>query len=104
MKLDDIIAKVATDTGLRRADVKGAVEGTFAAIKSAVDAGDKISIPGMGSFQLREREAGQRVIKTGETREVTAARYMTFKPSRVAMGHPPKKGARGDKGAAAPSS
>lgn len=91
MKLDDIVSKVATDSGLNRADVKKSVSGVFAAIKSAVDAGSKINIPGMGSFQLKEREAGQRVAKSGETRDVGSARFLIFKATRAAMGLPPKE-------------
>ena len=91
MNLDEIVAKVATDTGVSRGDVKKAIEGVFAAIKSAVDAGNKIHIPGMGAFQLKKREAGQKVDKSGRTRDVTAARFVTFRPSRTAMGLPPKK-------------
>jgi DNA-binding protein HU-beta len=102
MKLDDIIGKVADSTGLSRRDVKKAVEGAFAEIKSVVDSGEKVAIPGMGSFQLKEREAGEVVSRTGEPVTVSAARYVTFKPSRAATGRGPKKPS-GKKSAQAPA-
>lgn len=83
MKLDDIIGKVATTTGVAPGDVKKVIESAFAEIKSTVEAGGTVKIPGMGVFRLREREAGD-----GAEDGATAARFVTFRPSRSAMGLP----------------
>jgi len=84
MKLDEIVVQVAATSGLKAGELKKAVNGIFAAIKTAVEQGEKVSISGMGSFILKSREAGEKIdAKTGETRATEASRFIAFKPSKV---------------------
>ena|SRR5688572_5199774 len=97
MKLDDIVAHVATTSGMKGGEVQKIVDAVFASIQKAVESGEKVNVPGLGTFHLKEREAGERVDpKTGEKRAIPAAKYTTLKPSRSAAGKP-KKGGKGDK-------
>jgi DNA-binding protein HU-beta len=92
MELKEIAAQVSTTTGVRRGDVVRVCDALFEAIKNSVLEGQKVGIPGLGSFVLKEREAGERVNeKTGEKRAVDAARYPMFRPSRTLMGKAKKK-------------
>jgi DNA-binding protein HU-beta len=93
MKLDEVVATVANSTGMKRGEVKKVAEALFVAIKSSVAGGQKVSIPGLGVFLMKERAAGERVNpKTGEKKMVAAARYAAFKPARSEMGKEKKKG------------
>lgn len=47
-----------------------------------------MNVSGFGSFSLTERPEGERVGKDGTPRAVKAARYVTLKPSRAAVGKP----------------
>jgi nucleoid DNA-binding protein len=86
MKLDDVIKKVAASTGLARPDAKKAIEGAFAEIRSSVDAGEKVVVPGLGIFLTKERPAGEKLGKDGKVRQVEAARHLVLKARRKAAG------------------
>ncbi|MCS6921311.1 MAG: HU family DNA-binding protein [Elioraea sp.] len=102
MKIDSMIASVAEATQMPRKDVRKVVTALFDSIKKAVEAGEKVNVPGLGVFQQRERAAGERVNpKTGETVSVPAARFTVLKPSRSVLGLPKRQKAAGAKGAAA---
>jgi nucleoid DNA-binding protein len=91
MKLAEVIAAVAEKTGIEKRVVRQAVEGTFETIKTTVDGGDKVLVPGMGSFVKVERPARERTSKTGETKSVPASTVLTFKPARKGAGEGGKK-------------
>lgn len=81
MNLDEIVTKVAADSGIKPGELKKAVDGVFRAIKSAVEGGEKVVIGGVGSFVLKSRDAGEKLNeKTGEKRMVEAASFLAFKP------------------------
>lgn len=86
MKLDDIVTSIATENDLKKGQVKKIVTKLFDTIKTSVEAGEKVSVPGMGSFMLTERAAGTKTGKDGAERAVAQARFVSFKPSRVATG------------------
>lgn len=79
MKLDEVIKKVAGSTGVARADVKKAVNATFAEIKALVEGGEKVIVPKVGAFVLKERPAGEKVDKQGKVRKIEAAKSVTFR-------------------------
>lgn len=99
MKLDDVLASITATTALPAGDVKTVVDALFATITKAVADGEKVSVPGLGVFQKRERPAGERVMpKTGAKVAVAAASFVVLKPSRAATGRPKKpKSARAGK-------
>lgn len=57
MNKQDLINVVTTETGLDKKDVTVAVESVFETIKTALVSGDKVSLHGFGSFDVRERKA-----------------------------------------------
>lgn len=102
MKIDSMIASIAEATQLPRKDVKKVVTALFDSIKKAVEAGDKVNVPGLGVFQMKEREAGERTNpKTGEKQQVPAARFTVLRPARAATGRQKRTKASGEEGASA---
>ncbi|MDB5972517.1 MAG: Bacterial DNA-binding protein [Hydrocarboniphaga sp.] len=81
MKLDDIINKAAASSGAKPDELKKALGSIFSEIKTAVEQGAKVQIPSMGTFILKSRSAGEKIIaKTGEKREIEAGSFIAFKP------------------------
>ena len=92
MKIDEIVAKVAATAGMKPGVLMKAVDEMFAAVRLAVQQGEKVSIPGTGAFYLRSREAGEKVSpKTGEKHAVEASSFMAFKPLNNATGRKKNK-------------
>ena len=56
MNKAELIAKIS-EAGLKKADAEKAFNATIDAITGALKAGDKVSIMGFGSFEVRERAA-----------------------------------------------
>ena len=70
-QLKDAIAEAA---GLSGADAERALDAVLDTITKTVAAGDKVTIPGFGTFERRERSARTgRNPQTGETIQVAAA-------------------------------
>jgi nucleoid DNA-binding protein len=85
VKIEEIVNTVATTSGMKPADLRKAVDSIFAAVKSTVEAGEKVSISGVGTFLLKSREGGEKVnAKTGKSRVVEASSFLAFKPSKSA--------------------
>jgi DNA-binding protein HU-beta len=81
MNKRELIESVADSTDLSRADAERAVEATFTAIGDTVAKGDKVVVPGFGSFVQRERAARTgRNPQTGEEMEIAATSVPAFKP------------------------
>jgi DNA-binding protein HU-beta len=71
---------IASEAGLSGADADRALTATLDAITAALAKGDKVTIPGFGTFETRERSARQgRNPQTGETIEIAASTAPAFK-------------------------
>ena len=57
MNKADLVKKVADASGLTQKDVDAVLGAFVDAVVEAVAAGDKVAVPGFGSFERREREA-----------------------------------------------
>ena len=76
----DLVAIVSTNCSLTKAEAKVAVDAIFDSIQAAVAAGDKISIPGFGSFERSIRSARQgRNPATGESLFIPESATPSFK-------------------------
>ncbi|GAA2019759.1 MULTISPECIES: HU family DNA-binding protein [Nocardioides] len=76
-ELRDAVASAADITG---AQADKAVNAVIDSITSALAAGDKVTLPGFGTFETRERSARQgRNPQTGETMEIAASTAPAFK-------------------------
>ena len=84
MNKAELIADVATKTGLSKQDSELAVNATFDAITAALTAGEKVQLVGFGAFDVKER--GVRIgrnPKTKEEIEIPASRVPQFKAGKV---------------------
>lgn len=79
MSFKDLKAKIATDTGLTQAAVDRVITALTAEISNELKAGNKVSIPGFGTFSIKERAARTgRNPKTGEQIEIKASKSPHF--------------------------
>ena len=82
MKKDEFVEAVAEATNLSKADAERALSAVVDTITRTVASGDKIQIPGLGTFEPRERSAREgRNPQTGETIQIAATTAPGFKPA-----------------------
>lgn len=74
MNKTELIEKIATGSGLSKADAKKALDATVAAIKDALVAGDKISLVGFGTFSVNERPAREGINPRSKDKIMIAAK------------------------------
>lgn len=73
---------IASHAELTTAQADKALEAVITTITQAVTAGDKVTVPGFGTFESRERAARTgRNPQTGETMEIAASKAPAFKPA-----------------------
>jgi len=79
----DLIAKVASDTELPKAQAAGAVDAVFDAISGALKSGDEVKLAGFGTFSVAHRAASTgRNPKTGEPIKIAATKLPKFKAGK----------------------
>jgi len=77
----ELITLMAARTGSSKADAERAVEVLIQVISEALEKGESVSLPGFGTFEVRERAARTgRNPKTGEELKIAAAKVPAFKP------------------------
>lgn len=84
MNKSELIAAVASKTGLTKKESEQAVNATFAAIVDALKQGDRVQVVGFGSFETRQRAA--RVGKnpsTGAKIDIPASKAPAFKAGKA---------------------
>jgi len=80
MKKDEIAAAVAEAADISKAEADRALNAVVDTITSQVASGEKIQIPGLGTFEARERSAREgRNPQTGETIQIAATTVPGFK-------------------------
>ena len=78
----ELIAAVANEANLTKKDAEAAVNSTLNAITNALKEGDKVTLVGFGTFEVRERPARKgRNPQTGE--EITIDEQMLDEGSTV---------------------
>ncbi len=83
MNQAELIAKLADAGDLDKAQAGRAVEGVLSAISEALKAGDKVSLQGLGIFQIADRAARQgRNPATGEAIQIPASKSVKFRPTK----------------------
>jgi DNA-binding protein HU-beta len=79
----ELIASVAEKSNMTKKAASDAVEAVFASISDALAAGDKVTIVGFGTFEVRDRKARQGVNpSTKEPIMIPATRVPAFKPGK----------------------
>lgn len=82
MKKSELVEVVAEKAGLTKADATRAIDATFEAIKGVLVKGDKITVPGFGTFSVSARAAREgRNPQTGATVKIAASKSAKFKQS-----------------------
>jgi DNA-binding protein HU-beta len=72
---------VAEASDLNQSQADKALNAVLDSITDALASGDKVTLPGFGTFETRERAARQgRNPQTGETMEIAASTAPAFKP------------------------
>lgn len=77
----ELIETVSTASGLSKKDAAAALNVTIDAITASLEKGEKVTLPGFGTFEVREKAATTaRNPRTGDTIEVPAKKAPAFKP------------------------
>jgi nucleoid DNA-binding protein len=90
MNKSDMAAKLAKKTGISQVKAAEVIDELFSAqpgkgiIAVALDADEKVTIPGFGTFATKQRgERDGRNPATGETIRIPAKKYVYFKPGKT---------------------
>ena len=90
MNKKELIEAVADGTDVTRTTAGQAVDAVLETIAGRLAAGESVTIPGFGTFEVRQRGARTgRNPRTGETIEIAASRSAAFK-SRQGAARPPE--------------
>lgn len=82
MNKRELAEAVAGATGLAKSEAEAAVDAVAEAVSQALVGGDKVTWPGFGTFEVRERAARTgRNPQTGEALDISASRSAAFKPA-----------------------
>ncbi len=84
MNKNDLIATVASSTGLSKADAAKAVDGITSSITSALQGGTEVRLVGFGTFSVGHRKATVgRNPRTGEPIQIAAKNVPKFKSGKA---------------------
>ena len=84
MNKTEFVGEVAEKLGVTKKEAAPKVEAVFNVIVEALTKGESIKIPGVGTFEVRERAARKgRNIQTGEEIEIPASKVVKFKPAKA---------------------
>lgn len=79
MNHSELIDRVTTRTGEKKAEVKALIEAVFAEISDAATRGEDVSVSGLGQFKVKDVPARQgRNPATGKAMEIAASRKVSF--------------------------
>ena len=80
MKKDELVQAIAESADISKPDAERALKAVVDTVTSSVASGQKIQIPGLGTFEARERSAREgRNPQTGETIQIAATTAPGFK-------------------------
>lgn len=84
MNKTDLIKSIATKASLTNKSATAALDAITTSITDALKDGDKVSLLGFGTFELKTRPARTtRNPRTGEPVEVAEKRVPSFKPGKA---------------------
>ncbi len=83
MNKNDLVATVASNTGISKTDAANAVDGVFSAITDALKKGEEVRLVGFGTFSVAQRAATTgRNPRTGATIQIPASKQPKFKAGK----------------------
>jgi DNA-binding protein HU-beta len=81
---NDLVAAVASNTGLSKSDAAKAIDGTVDAITAALQGGGEVRLVGFGTFSVSRRKATTgRNPRTGEKIDIAATNVPKFKSGKA---------------------
>lgn len=84
MTKTDLAAQVAANTEMSKKDAERAVNAVVEALSKALANGEKITISGFGTFEVRERAERPGINpRTREPITIAASRSIVFKPGKT---------------------
>jgi DNA-binding protein HU-beta len=84
MYTTELVRRVARETGVSQRVVRQVVGASLATIETALSAGERVTLPGFGTFYTSQRRAGRvRSVRTGRQVEVPARRVAAFRVGEV---------------------
>jgi len=84
MNKAELIEAVVAKTGASKKDADAIVKATFDAIAEAMTKGDKVSLIGFGTFEVRERAAREgKNPQTGAKIKIAACKAPAFKAGKA---------------------
>jgi len=82
MTKQEFITRIADRSGLSNRDAQRALDAVVETITGTVAGGEKVQIPGLGTFEPRERSAREgRNPQSGEVIQIAATTVPGFKPA-----------------------
>lgn len=83
MNKNDLVTKVATVSGLTKADAERAIEATITSITDSLRGGEEVRLIGFGTFAITNRPATEgRNPRTGEPLKIPATRLPKFRAGK----------------------
>lgn len=83
MNKQELVASVAEKAGLTKKDAEKALNAIVDSIKETLQKGDKVSLVGFGTFEVRPRaERSGRNPQTGEAIKIPAGKVPAFRPGK----------------------
>ncbi|HEX7097747.1 MAG TPA: HU family DNA-binding protein [Acidimicrobiia bacterium] len=84
MNKSELVEAVAAATNSSKSEAQASVDAVINAITDALKKGDKVSLTGFGTFEVRNRAARTaRNPQTGETIQVKASKAPAFKAGKA---------------------
>ena len=84
MNKQELIAAIAQNAEISKADAGKALAATIDAITKAMAKGDKVQLVGFGTFEVRERAARTgKNPRTGEAIKIAASKVPAFKAGKA---------------------
>ena len=84
MNKNELIATVADDTGLSKAEANRAVDSVFESITGSLTGGGEVRLVGFGTFSVVQRKASEgRNPRTGEKIQIPASKQPKFKAGKA---------------------
>ncbi|MGB9866602.1 MAG: HU family DNA-binding protein [Bacillota bacterium] len=84
MNKAELVDVVASKAGLSKKDSEKAVNAVIEGIREALARGEKVSLVGFGTFEVRERAARQgRNPRTGEKISIEATKVPVFRAGKI---------------------
>jgi DNA-binding protein HU-beta len=84
MNKQELISKIAEKASISKKDAAAALTALTATITEELKSGEKVAIPSLGTFEVRERAARTgKNPRTGEAVEIAAKKLPAFKATKA---------------------